>query len=92
VTIVAGSKPQGKIIRTPPHVAVEVLSPDDRAGDLEEKIADYLAFGVPYVWVVNPETRRAYIHTAEGNRESKDGLLRAENPKIEVPLAKLFGT
>jgi Uma2 family endonuclease len=92
VTLVCGSKPEGKIIRMPPLVAVEVLSPDDRAGDLEEKVADYLAFGVPYVWVLNPETRRGYIHTAEGMHEAKDGMLRAENPKIEVPLAKLFET
>jgi len=92
VTVVTVSKPEGKIIRKPPLVAVEVLSPDDRAGDLEEKIADYLTFGVRYVWVLNPETRRAYIHTAEGSHEVKDGMLRAENPKIEVPLAKLFET
>ncbi len=42
ITVVAGSKPAERIIRTPPVVAVEVLSPDDRAGDLEEKINDYL--------------------------------------------------
>jgi len=45
-----GAKPTERTIRKPPVIAVEVLSPDDRAGcDLEAKIADYLAFGVPYV-------------------------------------------
>jgi len=34
--------------------------------------------------------RRGYMHTSEGSREAKDGVLRADNPKIEVPLAKLF--
>lgn len=43
VTIMLGPKPAERIIRTPPLIAVEVLSPDDRAGDLEEKINDYLA-------------------------------------------------
>ena len=90
VTVMAGSKPAERIIRKPPAVAVEVLSPDDRAGDLEEKINDYLAFGIPYVWVINPETRRAYIHTTKGSHEAKAGILRAENAGLEVPLSEIF--
>src|ERR1700694_1594598 len=90
VTVMPGAKPAERIIQTPPIIAVEVLSPDDRAGDLEEKINDYLAFGVPYVWVINPETRRAYVHTADGSHEAKDGVLRAESAAIEVPLAEIL--
>ena len=90
VTVMRGSKPTERIIRKPPVIAVEVLSRDDRATDLEEKIDDYLAFGVPYVWVINPETRRAYIHTPGGSHEAKDGILRAETAGIEVPLAKIL--
>ena len=67
-----------------------MLSPDDRAGDLEEKINDYLAFGIPYVWVINPETQRAYIHTPAGSHEAKGGVLRAESSGIEVPLSEIF--
>ena len=84
------SRPQGRIITPPPFLIVEVLPPDDRAGDLEEKIRDYLAFGVSYIWVVNPRTRRGYIHTSEGSREAQDGVLRTENPEIEVPLAEIL--
>jgi Uma2 family endonuclease len=90
VTVMAGSKPSEPIIRRPPAVVVEVLSPDDRAGDLEEKINDYLAFGIPYVWVINPQTRRAYIHTPKGSHEAKDGILRAQTAGLEVPLSEIF--
>ena len=90
VCLVAGPRPEGRVITTPPFLVIEVLSPDDRAGDLEEKIDDYLAFGVKYVWVVNPRTRRGYIHTAEGSREAKDGVLRTKDPEIEVPLSETF--
>jgi len=31
---------------------------------MQEKIDDYLAFGIPYVWVVNPRTGRGYVHAA----------------------------
>jgi Uma2 family endonuclease len=90
VTVMRGSKPTERIIRKPPIIAVEVLSRDDRASDLEEKIEDYLEFGVPYVWIINPETRRAYIHTPAGSHEAKDGVLSAEKAGIEVPLAKIL--
>jgi len=90
VTVMAGSKPTEQIIRRPPLVAVEVLSSEDRARDLQEKIDDYLAFGVKYVWVVNPYTRRAYVHTSAGSHEAKDGVLHADTAKIDVPLSEIF--
>ena len=91
VTFVAGPRPAGKIITVPPHLVVEVLSPDDRAAAVQKKIDDYLAFGIPYVWVVNPRTGRGYVHTAEAAREAKDGILRAADPAIELPLCELLG-
>ena len=91
VTLVAGPKPAGRIVTAPPHLVVEVLSPDDRAAAVLEKVDDYLAFGIPYVWVVNPHTGRGYVHTAEAAREAKDGILRTADPSIELPLYELLG-
>jgi hypothetical protein len=46
---------------------------------------------VPYVWVLDPETRQAYAATpAEGLREVKTGVLNTENPALEVPLSEIF--
>ena len=75
----------------PPEVAVEVLSPEDRVSALQQRIDDYLAFGIPAVWVVDPETRRGFIHTADGVREAKDGVLRSADGALAVPLAAIFG-
>jgi len=88
VSIVKGTKPSGRIFTSPPHVAVEVVSPDDRVSRMQEKIDDYLTFGIPYVWVIYPESRRAYIYTNDGAREAKDGILRAG--ELQVPLSALF--
>lgn len=46
----------------PPRVAVEVLSPNDRAGKVLRKINDYLRCGVGLVWVVDPEIRTVTVH------------------------------
>ena len=90
VTITRGGKPAGRMITLPPEVAVEVLSPEDRAAGVQERIDDYLAFGVACVWVINPENRRAWVHTSEGSREAKDGVLRNPAGDVTVPLAAVF--
>ena len=82
--------PRDRIFSTPPFIAIEILSPEDRMSRVRKKIDEFLAFGVPYVWVIDPETRRADVYTASGFYEAKDGVLRTEDPAIEVPLADLF--
>jgi hypothetical protein len=47
--------------------------------------------GVPYVWLLGPAARRAYAATAaDGLREVKGGVLKTENPALEVPLDAIF--
>ena len=83
-------KPRDRIFSTPPFIAIEILSREDRMSRVRKKIDEYLAFGVTYVWLVDPEERRADVYTASGFYEAKDGVLRTEDPAIEVPLAELF--
>jgi Uma2 family endonuclease len=67
-------------------------SPDDRAIDLQEKIDDYLAFGIPVVWLIDPERQRAWIHTKEGSHEPSDRILRNPANDLQVPLTAVFPT
>lgn len=46
-----------------PALAVEVLSPDDRPGEVLAKVADYLEAGSGAVWVVDPEAETVTVHT-----------------------------
>ena len=46
----------------PPDLAVEVLSPDDRRKDVRAKIKEYLFYGVPLIWLVDPENRIAWVY------------------------------
>jgi len=90
VSVCLGAEPEEQIFRTPPFLVIEVLSKDDRASDLQEKLDDYRDFGVPFVWVVDPRTRRGYTHSlAEGFEVTREGL-RTENPDIELPIERLF--
>jgi Uma2 family endonuclease len=42
-----------------PDLAVEVLSPGDRRGDVMEKVGEYLDVGTRLVWVIDPQKRSA---------------------------------
>lgn len=90
ISVFVGPEPDEQIFTTPPFLCVEILSPEDRMSRMQQRIDDYFAFGVKYVWVVDPQTHRAWIYQAEGMREVRDGVLRTANPDIEIPLADLF--
>jgi len=45
---------------------VEVLSPDDRSGDVLAKVADWLSAGTRLVWVVDPSRRLARVYQFDG--------------------------
>lgn len=53
--------PQGAI-EIPADLAVEVVSPNDLAYEVEEKVALYLRHGFAEVWVVYPNTRTLHVH------------------------------
>ncbi len=50
-----------------PDLAVEVLSPDDRPGEVLEKVADWIKAGCRLVWVLDPERRLARVYRADGS-------------------------
>jgi Uma2 family endonuclease len=87
VCVVIG-EPEGQILRVPPFVCIEILSPDDRVSRMNERMVDYLNFGVPYVWLLDPQTRKAWQYTKGAMLEVSE--LRTENPAMVVPVADLF--
>ena len=86
----AGERPPEQVFIRPPLLCVEILSPEDRMSEILERVSDYLAFGVRYVWVLDPRTRRAHIYRSDGVHEMKDGILWTSDPEILVPLDQLF--
>ena len=46
----------------PPDLAVEVVSPGDRAAEVDEKTAAWLTGGCAAVWIVDPKLKSVAIH------------------------------
>lgn len=89
ITVLTGPRPSGGIITEPPFLCIEILSPDDRMLEMQQRVDDYLAFGVRHVWVIDPRTRRAFAYTRQGVREIKEGVLCTDEPNICVTLSEL---
>jgi Uma2 family endonuclease len=90
VTVIRGAAPTGRVITEPPFLVVEVLSSEDRASRMEEKIDDYIRFGVPFIWVIDPKTGKGHTYTAQRRLTVDDGIFRTENPDIELNFHQLF--
>jgi len=90
VCLVAGARPREQVFTRAPLVVIEILSAEDRMSRMQQKIDDYLTFGVQHIWLVDPKSRRAWVCSADGMREAKDGILRTANPAIELALPKIF--
>jgi Uma2 family endonuclease len=88
VCVVLGLEEQEPILRTPPFICIEILSSEDRMSRVQERVNDYFAFGVRYVWIIDPRTRKGYSCAPHGMTET--AVFRTENPEIAVPLDALF--
>ena len=54
------------------------------------KVVDYLAFGVPHVWIIDPELRKGYVCSRTGFQEPEGGLLTIPGSPIRVVLSEMF--
>ena len=90
LTVVQEPSPNEEIFTSPPHLCIEILSINDTADFMQEKIDDYLRFGVPYIWIINPRLRKGYVVTTSGMVEAESGILKTQAPALSLPVAALF--
>ena len=77
-----------------PDLAIEVVSPNDKKRDIEDKVQDYLAAKVKLIWTIYPQKQIVVVH-----RQSKVVSVLFETdelegeevlPNFKFPLEKLF--
>lgn len=90
----AGVVPEG-FIPGAPDLAVEIVSPGDRAEEIYGKVREYLGAGTRLVWVVWPRYRAVTAYTPDGQvRElGQDDELDGGDvlPGFQARVAELFG-
>jgi Uma2 family endonuclease len=77
-----------------PDLAVEVVSPNDRVSEIEEKVKEWLDAGTSLVWIVSPK-----LHAVTVYRSLTDIVILTEKDMLDggeivpgflYPIAKLF--
>lgn len=77
-----------------PDLVAEILSPDDRPGEVLKKVGEWLDAGVNLVWVIDPDRRVASVYRSDGSvtAVAADGDLDGENvlPAFLCRLSEVF--
>jgi Uma2 family endonuclease len=77
-----------------PDLAIEVLSPNDRAGEVLAKVQDWLNAGCKGVWVVDPKSQTVAVYNADRKAAilaSADSLTGGDLlPGFSTPVAGIF--
>lgn len=80
--------------RFAPDLAVEILSPDQSAWEMNEKLEDYLIAGTRLVWIIDPMNRSVAVHPHDGPVRwlHEDDVLDGGGvlPGFTTPIAPLF--
>lgn len=78
----------------PPLLAVEIRSPSDRDDDVETKVDEYLAAGVPLVWVISPRRRTVTVIRPDAEpklfSQSEEMTGEPHLPGLRFKVAELF--
>ncbi|HEY3318904.1 MAG TPA: Uma2 family endonuclease [Planctomycetota bacterium] len=89
--------PQGvgdEFLPVPPDIAVEVAGFLDKLNDVMKKAESYVAAGVKLVWVIDPDSRKAYVfRPGQSISElNETQALSGENvlPGFTLALSELF--
>jgi len=79
-----------------PDLAVEVLSPNDRASELLAKVQDWLGAGCRAVWVIDPATQTVSVYALPNEitvYNLSDELTGGDVlPGFSVPIARIFAS
>jgi Uma2 family endonuclease len=75
-----------------PDLAVEVISPTERASESHDKVRAYLRNGTTEVWQIFPKSRTVEIHCNEGSRtlDASQILTSSLLPGLEAAVQTFF--
>jgi Uma2 family endonuclease len=78
-----------------PDLAIEVVSPNDKPDEIDQKVGEYLKYGTRLVWVLYSKTREVKVHAP--GRAAKtlrgDDILDGEDilPGFKLIVREIFG-
>lgn len=97
IAYISAERFPGKLPRSPLHVApdlaVEIISPSNKAEDIEKKIEQFLDAGTTLIWIVYPDLRSIAVHMHDGTFKLKESELLTGGDVLagfEIPVSDIF--
>jgi len=90
IALLRTDAPRERVTLTPPLLCVEVMSPEDLLPRAKLVLADYLAMGVPNIWLIDPIRRAAFTFDAAGLHDADITALRVLGTEIKLDLTEAF--
>jgi len=93
VSVTYASQTAGKYLEGAPAIAIEVVSPNNTAQDLDIKTELYFEFGAREVWRVYPKTRHVVVHVAGSSRvvTEHEAVTTPLLPGLALSVAEILG-
>lgn len=82
-----GGLPDEEYPSTPPFIAAEVVSPEDRFGEVIEKLDEYRCWGVRHIWLADPFQQKLFVYGASGLNEVE--FLEAPEYRLQIRVSDL---
>ena len=79
-----------KYALTPLLLTIEIRSPEDKWSEIFEKFEDYHVWGVPYCWLIDPETERTWTYHKGEDFEEVTGKGQIQAGDIQLSLEEIF--
>jgi Uma2 family endonuclease len=87
-------KPSDGFIFGAPDLAIEIISPSERRGQIQKKLSEYFSFGVREVWQVYPDKRQIVVQMPDGTattyRQGETLVSPDVLPDFALDIAMLF--
>ncbi|MCY3978633.1 MAG: Uma2 family endonuclease [Chloroflexi bacterium] len=97
IAYISAERLPGKLPRSPLHVApdlaVEIISPSNKAEDIEKKIEQLFDAGTSLIWIVYPDLQRVAVHASDGTFKLKESDTLSGGdvlPGFEVLVSDIF--
>ena len=82
VAIFRQDQPIEQVFTHPPLIGIDVLSPCDTLRKLEDRVNDFLDFGVEHIWIIDPQGPKAWVATR--------GQFTESGSRLEVPGTPIY--
>ena len=84
------TEPETDVLQEPPFIAMEILSKEDSAPDLLEKLAEYAAIGTPNIWIFDPRRQHMYTYHTGILQEIAADTIATTDDAVRLSRAEIF--